>query len=128
MTPTLNRSASLLLASACALAIPALAPAADHHRDSGPLVYAVNAQQGEPSITVTARRGEDQSINDGVMAAIAGDARITGRIGVDTFNAGVTLTGRVMTPAMAERAVSDARGVPGVQDVTSYVRSRVGEE
>ncbi len=126
MTSTLNRSASLLLA--CALAIPALAPAADRDPAAGPLVYAVNTQQGEPSIMVTARRGDDQRINDGVIAAIAGDARISGRIGVDTFNAGVTLTGRVMTPAMAERAVSDARGVAGVQEVTSYLRARVGEE
>jgi len=125
---TLKRPASLLLVSVCALAIPAFAPAADSARASGPVVYDVASPQGEPSITVTARRGDDQRINDDVMAAIRGDARISGRIGVDTFNAYVTLNGRVMTPAMADRAESDARGVAGVQDVTSYIRSRVGEE
>jgi BON domain-containing protein len=127
MTPTLKRSASLLVL-ACALAIPALAPAADSAPASGPMVYAVDPPQGGSSITVTARRGDDQRINDGVIAALRGDPRISGRIGVDTFNAYVTLTGRVMTPAMAERAASDARGVSGVADVASYIRSRVGEE
>jgi osmotically-inducible protein OsmY len=62
------------------------------------------------------------------MTAIAGDPRIYGRIGVDTLNANVTLTGRVMNPAMAERAASDARGIDGVADVTNYIRARVGEE
>jgi osmotically-inducible protein OsmY len=128
MTPTLKRPASVLMISAAALVLPALAPAADSNHASGPYVYSVEAQQGEPSITVTARRGDDQRINDDVMAAIHGDARISGRIGVDTLDAYVTLTGRVMTPAMAERAASDARSVAGVQDVTNYIRSRVGEE
>jgi len=128
MTSSLKRPASLLLLSAAALALPALAPAADPVRASGPYVYAVDLQQGEPSITVTARRGSDQRINDDVVAAIRGDGRIAGRIGVDTFNSYVTLTGRVMNPAMAERAAADARGVAGVADVASYIRSRVGEE
>jgi osmotically-inducible protein OsmY len=125
MTPTLKRPASLLLLSV-AIAIPALAPAAAN----GPQVYSVTEQYGsEPSITVTAMRsGADQRVNASVIAAIAGDARISGRIGVDTFNANVTLTGRVMTPAMAERAATDARGVEGVSDVTNYIRARVGEE
>src|SRR6185312_17409321 len=79
---TLKRPASLLLVSACALAIPAFAPAADSARANGPVVYDVASPQGEPSITVTARRGDDQRINDDVMAAIRGDARISGRIGV----------------------------------------------
>lgn len=125
MTPTLKRPASLLILSA-AIAIPALAPAAAN----GPQVYSIGEQYGsEPSITVTAvRSGADQRLNTNVMAAIAADGRIAGRIGVDTFNANVTLTGRVMTPAMAERAETDARGVEGVSDVTNYIRARVGEE
>src|SRR5215472_3538029 len=123
MTPTVKRPLSLLLLST-AIAIPALAPAAAN----GPQVYSLNEQYGsEPSITVTAQRsGSDQRINSDVMAAIRADERISGRIGVDTFNAYVTLNGRVMTPAMAERAASDARSVAGVQDVTNYIRSRVG--
>jgi osmotically-inducible protein OsmY len=128
MTSTLKRPAYLVLACAAALSLPVLAPAADPARSPGPDVYTVQTQQGEPSITVTARRGEDQRLNDEVVSAIRSDARISGRIGVDTLDAYVTLTGRVMTPAMAERAASDARGVAGVQDVTSYIRSRVGEE
>jgi len=125
MTPTVKRPLSLLILST-AIAIPALAPAAAN----GPQVYSVTEQYGsEPSITVTAQRsGSDQRINASVVAAIAGDGRISGRIGVDTLNANVTLTGRVMTPAMAERAASDARSVDGVADVTNYIRARVGEE
>ena len=121
----MKRPTTLLLLSA-AIAIPALAPAAAN----GPYVYSLTEQYGsEPSITVTAQRsGADQRINADVMAAIRADERISGRIGVDTFNAYVTLNGRVMTPAMAERAASDARSVAGVQDVTNYIRSRVGEE
>ena len=125
MTPTVKRPLSLLILST-AIAIPALAPAAAN----GPQVYSVTEQYGsEPSITVTAQRsGSDQRINASVVAAIAGDGRISGHIGVDTLNANVTLTGRVMTPAMAERAASDARSVDGVADVTNYIRARVGEE
>ena len=125
MTPTVKRPLSLLILST-AIAIPALAPAAAN----GPQVYSVTEQYGsEPSITVTAQRsGSDQRINASVVAGDRGDGRISGRIGVDTLNANVTLTGRVMTPAMAERAASDARSVDGVADVTNYIRARVGEE
>src|SRR5579862_6058612 len=45
----------------------------------------------EPPVIVEAPRSSDQAINDDVVDTIAGDPRIAGRIGVDTFHGDVTL-------------------------------------
>jgi hypothetical protein len=83
----------------------------------------------EPPIVVTAPPAtSDDLITGDVVDSIASDPRISGQVGVDTFNGDVTLNGRVGTPQQAERAASDARSVDGVGDVTNYIRARVGEE
>lgn len=82
----------------------------------------------EPPIVVTAPpETSDQAINDSVVETIAGDPRISGRIGSDTFNGNVTLNGRVGTPIQAELAARDARSVDGVNDVENRIRPVVGE-
>jgi hypothetical protein len=82
----------------------------------------------EAPITVYADRAtDDQRITDDVGFAIASDPRISGTIGVDTFNRDVTLTGRVGTTVQKDWADQDAKGVDGVRDVNNYLRPRVGE-
>ena len=80
-----------------------------------------------PQIDVTApRASEDQLITYDVADRIAADPNISGRVGVETYRNDVTLTGRVTSPAQADRAATDARSVPGVREVNNELRSRVG--
>jgi len=69
----------------------------------------------------------DRAITDDVGLAIASDPRISGNIGVDTFNRDVTLTGRVTTPVQRDWADQDTKAVDGVNSVDNQLRTRVGE-
>ena len=80
----------------------------------------------EPPIVVTAPYSEDQAITDDVMDRIASDGTIHGRVGVDTYQNVVTLSGRVNTPWQAEKAQSHAMNTPGVREVNNELRSRIG--
>jgi hypothetical protein len=81
----------------------------------------------EPPIIVTAPyMTEDQAINTEVMDRIASDPGISGRVGVDTFNNTVTLSGRVGTPWQADKAQRHAQNTPGVREVNNELRSRIG--
>ena len=81
----------------------------------------------EPDIVVTAPRArEDDLITMDVVDRIATDPRISGQVGVDTYRNNVTLTGRVTTPGMVDRAERDAKSVPGVREVENRLRPRVG--
>ena len=81
----------------------------------------------EPAITVEAPLlTEDQAITADVVDRIAGDPWISGRIGVETRNNDVTLSGTVTTPGQVRRAINDTRTVPGVRTVNNELRSRVG--
>ena len=81
----------------------------------------------EPAITVLSPRlTEDQAITSDVVDTLASDPRLSGRIGVETRNRDVNLTGTVGTPGQIRRAVRDTRSVPGVDNVTSELRPRVG--
>jgi hypothetical protein len=80
-----------------------------------------------PVITVEAPRlTEDQQINAEVVDSLAADPYLSGRIGVQTRDRDVNLTGSVATPGQVRRAVRDARSVPGVDHVSSELRPRVG--
>ena len=80
-----------------------------------------------PQIDVTApRASEDQLITQDVADRIAADPRISGQVGVETYRNNVTLTGRVLSPTQVDRAATDARSVPGVNEVNNELRSRVG--
>ena len=80
-----------------------------------------------PVITVEAPRlTEDQQINSDVVDSLASDPYLSGRIGVQTRDRDVNLTGTVGTPGQIRRAVRDARSVPGVDHVSSELRPRVG--
>jgi hypothetical protein len=80
-----------------------------------------------PAITVEAPRlSEDQAITRDVVDTLASDPWLSGRIGVETRDRDVNLTGTVGTPGQIRRAVRGARSVPGVDHVTSELRPRVG--
>ena len=80
-----------------------------------------------PPITVEAPRlTEDQRITDDVVSVLAGDPHLSGRIGVETRDQEVNLSGTVTTPGQVRRAVRDAKSVWGVRNVTSEIRPRVG--
>lgn len=80
-----------------------------------------------PAITVTAPPlDEDQRITYDVVDTIAADPRVSGRIGVETRNNEVTLSGFTTTPGQARHAERDARSVDGVRHVDNQIRPRVG--
>jgi hypothetical protein len=73
-----------------------------------------------PSLT------QDEAITRDVVDTLVADSRLGGRIGVETRNNTVELSGRVTTPGQARIAERDARSVPGVREVQSQLRSSVG--
>ena len=80
-----------------------------------------------PDIVVTAPRAdEDTLITMDVADRIATNPGISGQVGVETFRNDVTLTGRVTTPGMVDRAEREAKSVPGVREVENRLRPRVG--
>jgi hypothetical protein len=80
-----------------------------------------------PQIIVTAPyMTEDQRITSDVVDVLANDPRLSGKIGVETRNNDVTLSGVVTTPGQARRAARDAQGVYGVRNVTNDLGTRVG--
>jgi hypothetical protein len=80
-----------------------------------------------PAITVESPRlSEDQAITRDVVDTLASDPWLSGRIGVETRDRDVNLTGTVGTPGQVRRAVRGAQSVPGVDHVTSELRPRVG--
>ena len=81
----------------------------------------------EPAIVVEAPRlTEDERITNDVVDVLAGDPHLSGRIGVETFDRDVHLSGSVGTPGQVRRAVRGARSVAGVDSVSHELRPRVG--
>ena len=81
----------------------------------------------EPAVIVEAPRWtEDQRLTNDVVDVLASDRYLSGRIGVETYDRDVRLSGSVTTPGQVRRAVRDAQGVPGVDHVTSELRPKVG--
>lgn len=86
-----------------------------------------NPPYTEPPITVTITpQDRDTLINKDVMDALSSEPRLSGKIGVETSNQVVTLTGRVSTTGQVERAGRIARGVTDVSDVQNLLHARVG--
>jgi hypothetical protein len=81
-----------------------------------------------PSTVITAPRpSEDELLRTAVVDRLAADARLSGRIGVETYRHVVSLTGRVTTTGQRDHAEAIARSVDGVWDVQNFIRTRVGE-
>ena len=137
-------SAALLGAGIVALALPSFAeviyegpllptvrvsPASEYYYYYAPppaTTYYYTEYYTEPAIIVDAPRSLDQAITNDVVDRLATDPRISGNIGVSTYNSKVELTGRVTTSGQAEIAGRDARSVDGVLDVQNNLQARVG--
>ena len=121
--------ALLVSATLTVIAVPALAaqpvvggsaPAAMYHLASAEVGSA-------PPIVVTETRGnQDLLINSAVVDALSNDARLAGRIGVETLDGDVELTGIVTTPGQSRQAERDAMGVSGVRHVHNQLATRIG--
>jgi hypothetical protein len=99
------------------------APIAPKQPSASPVVEAPRA----PAITVEQQRlTVDQRIQADVMDLLARNPNLSGKIGVVSQDAVVTLTGYTTTSGMAWRAGRDARGVYGVRHVVNEIRPRVG--
>jgi osmotically-inducible protein OsmY len=85
-----------------------------------------HAKARAPLIVEERRLTEDERIQSVVMDALAHDARLTGKIGVESNASVVRLTGWTSTVGQAERAGRMARGVTGVRYVENLIRPRVG--
>lgn len=87
----------------------------------------IEVVEERPQVIVTAPLlTRDQAITQDVVDTLASDPRLSGRIGVETRNRTVELSGRVATPGQVRMAERDAKSVPGVREVQSQLRSSVG--
>ena len=90
-------------------------------------VPVVEHSVAQPPLIVEERRLTlDQRIQADVIDRLSGSQRISGKIGVESQGAHVTLTGYTSTAAQAERAGRIARGVSGVRNVDNQIRPRIG--
>lgn len=81
----------------------------------------------QAGITVEERRlSEDERIQAQVMDRLANAQRISGKIGVESHDAVVTLSGYTSTAGQAYRAGREAGGVMGVKYVQNEIRPRIG--
>jgi hypothetical protein len=81
----------------------------------------------QPQITVETRRlSEDERIQATVMDALAQAPNLSGKIGVESHDRVVTLSGYTLTAGQASRAERYARDVRGVRYVQNEIRARIG--
>ena len=81
----------------------------------------------EPAITVTEQRlTEDERIQVQVMDRLAANPTLSGKVGVETRDQVVNLSGYLMTNGQVMRAGREAGSVVGVRYVVNEIRPRVG--
>jgi osmotically-inducible protein OsmY len=87
----------------------------------------VDRSVAQPPITVETRRlSNDERIQAQVMDKLASNERLSGKIGVESHDAVVRLSGWTTTVGQAYRAGRDAGSVMGVKYVQNEIRPRVG--
>lgn len=92
-----------------------------------PAPVAIEQSRVQPPITIEEQRlSEDQRIQGDVIDLLARNPRLSGKIGVETADSVVTLSGYTITAGQAWRAGRDARGVIGVKHVVNGIRPRIG--
>lgn len=92
-------------------------------------VYAPVVEQSvaQPPLTIEDRRlTEDQRIQALVMDKLAAAPNISGKIGVESNQQVVTLSGYTVTAAQGQRAGRLAGSVDGVKSVNNELRARIG--
>lgn len=83
--------------------------------------------QAQPPLTIEDRRLTlDQRIQANVIDVLAQAPNISGKIGVESNNQVVTLTGYTVTAGQATRAARYAGSVEGVKQVQNEIRARIG--
>jgi hypothetical protein len=92
-----------------------------------PIPVVTTTPYQEPAITITKPRiTEDQRIQADVIDLLARNPNLSGKIGVESMDRVVTLSGYTSTVGQAYRAGRDARSVIGVRYVKNEIRPRVG--
>lgn len=104
------------------------APVVERSRPAAtPVVETSRPAQAEDPITVTKPRlTEDQRIQAEVMERLAANPRLSGKIGVESHDSVVHLSGYLMTSGQVGHAERDARSVRGVRHVQNEIRPRIG--
>jgi len=83
--------------------------------------------EAQPPVTIEERRlSLDERIQGDVMDAILRTRNLHGKIGVESKDAVVTLSGWTSTPGEAYRAGRAAGAVRDVKYVQNYIRPRIG--
>ena len=81
----------------------------------------------QPQITIEEKRlTVDERIQADVMDRIASLQNVSGKIGVESHEAVVTLTGYTSTAGQASRVGREARSIIGVKSVENLIRPRIG--
>jgi osmotically-inducible protein OsmY len=92
-----------------------------------PVAAPVAEARVEPGIEVTEQRlSEDERIQLQVMDKLAGNPRLSGKIGVEAEGRVVRLSGYTLTSGQARHAERDAWSVSNVKHVVNEIRPRVG--
>jgi len=101
-------------------------PATEPATTAEPVIVPVPASP-EPSITVTEQRlTVDERIQADVMDVIRRNETLTGKVGVESNDQVVTLSGWLVNSGQIMRANRDARSVDGVRYVVNEIRPKVG--
>jgi len=91
------------------------------------IVPVVERPAAQPPVTVEERRLTlDERIQGNVIDAIYSMPNVSGKIGVESHNAVVTLSGYTMTAGQAWRAARTAGSIEGVRYVQNDIRPRLG--
>jgi len=91
------------------------------------IVPVVERPTAQPPVTIEERRLTlDERIQGDVMDAIYNMPNVNGKIGVESHNAVVTLSGYTTTAGQAWRAARTAGSVQGVRYVQNDIRPRLG--
>jgi len=91
------------------------------------IVPVVERPTAQPPVTLEERRLTlDERIQGDVMDAIYNMPNVNGKIGVESHNAVVTLSGYTTTAGQAWRAARTAGSIQGVRYVQNDIRPRLG--
>ena len=91
------------------------------------VIPVVEHSVAQPAITVEDRRmSEDERIQSLVMDRIASNRNLSGKIGVESHDSVVRLSGYTLTAGQAYRAGREAGSVVGVKYVQNEIRPRIG--
>ncbi len=110
--------ALLIAAGLLVLTVPASA--------AHPSLKFAAAEVDSPIIVTEPRWATDEMITRGVVDALQSDPRLAGRIGVETTDGVVELSGIVTTAGLSLQAERDAKAVYGVRNVRNVLATRIG--